>query len=235
MAHLEGWTILNVKSRLDRRILAVGLAEAVQVPPQHIDIWEAKDAAEMEITERDDLLEAIAADGFPEFIANRTIFPKQHLGTICHLWNVCRYLRHIIECRQTRMFIHDGVQLNNSVRNFLPTYGWMNEIIRTLKEICVRKKTPFRVFLSGHRQPRYIQEYAPICPGSFIMHGILSSDNFSRVYSPEGAEFVLERFLANPMHHTNSVLAPHDGEGDAFFMTPGFFSTKVPLFRDTRG
>ena len=232
MHHLNGWTILNLKNRLDRRLISVMQARMLQVPIEDIEIWEAKDAKALGITNRDELVDAIADDGFPEFREHKHLFGNKHLGQTCHLWNVCRYLRRTIETGETRMFIHDGVCLNNSVRNFMPIYSWMNEVVRILKEVSKNEGTPFRVFLSGHRQPRYVQPYDPISPGSFIMKGILSSDNFARIYSPEGAEFVLERFLSHPVNHTNAILGPREHEDDTFFQTPGFYSTLVPLFTD---
>ena len=233
MEHLNGWTILNVKSRLDRRILAVGLANTLKVPVHETKIWEAKDAREMGITNRDDLLDAIEADGFPEFKMITDAISHEHLGKTCHIWNVCRFLRHLISTGETRMFIHDGVIFNNAIFNFTPTYAWFNEITGRLKKISEKNNVPFRVLMSGHRTPRHVPtETRPVTAGSFIVHGMLSSDNFSRIYSPEGAEYMLDRFRSNPVNSANAFLAPREHETEAFFMTPGFFSTKFPLFTD---
>ncbi len=232
MAELQGWTILNLRSRLDRRLIAVMQAHIMQVPVDKIEIWEAKDAVELGISDLPTLLDAIADDGFPEFRDSGKRFNPIHLGLTCHLWNICRFLRNLIERNETRMFIHDGVYLANCSRNFMPTFGWLNQVVRTLHGVSERDGVPFRVLLSGHRQPRFAQPYKPINPGSFIMRGILSSDNFARIYSSEGAEFVLKRFLSEPSTHSNAILGPKRGETDAFFMTPGFYSSMLPFFTD---
>lgn len=229
---MDKWTILNLPKRVDRRYISVTQATLLGVPVEKIEIWEAMDAVDFGNT-ADTLMESIVADGFPELESLRGSYSNNYnLGVLCQLWNVCRFLRHLTETQTTEMFIHDGVYMNHGL-GFTPFFGWFNTVVRDLKYISTHQlKTDFLFLTCGIRSQYYLPEINLIRPGSFISHGILSHDNFARVYSPEGAAFILNRVMDTPVNHVNLILQLMEDEETDFLQTPGTFSTVKSLFAD---
>ena len=227
---LSGWTILNVKRRVDRRLIAVMQAHMMSIPMENIHIWEAKDAVALNIKELPTLLDTIADDGFPQIRDIDRFKPDVALGRVCQLWNICRFLRHLIETNQTQMFIHDGVVLKRN-NCFIPTYRWWGQIVTQLNIHSKAKGHEFLFLLNGHKRPHFQQNITPIAPDSEILHGISAFDNFARVYSPAGAKFVLERILTRPIKDANRILYPKSDEKD-FLSTPGTYSMRNTMFTD---
>ena len=231
---LDGWTILNVRRRVDRRLVGVAQAHFLNIPLKQIHIWEAKDAESLGIDDADILLDAIAEDGFPEFRDSKR-FKKRRtaLGRICQLWNVCRFLRHLININETHMLIHDGVKLKRN-NWFIPSYSWWTEIITHLNAHARSKDAEFLALLNGHRRAHYTLEknLIPIEIGSEILQGISAFDNHARVYSPAGAKLILERILTRPISDANHILGIDSKHDTEFLSTPGFYSMRDTLFTD---
>lgn len=226
---LNGWTILNVRRRLDRRIAAVAQARMLHIPPAETHIWEAKDHVEMNIKDVPTLLDAIADDGFPD-LHDETRYDPKHLGRICQLWNICRFLRHLIEINETHMFIHDGVLLTRE-NNFIPMYQWWKDIVHYLEKAGNLNGYKFLFLTNGHPTSQYPLSSKPIVVGSIISHGIRNFNNFARIYSPAGAEFVLQRILKTRIDYADHILMPQKGEED-FLDTKGTFSVTDLFFKD---
>ena len=227
---LNGWTILNLRKRIDRRLIAIAQARMLHVPVSETHIWEAKDAVEMGITNPLDLLDAIAEDGFPE-LHDVTRYETGTLGKICHLWNICRFLRDLIKKNETQMFIHDGVLLTPEV-DFYPKYQWWKNMVTYLDKLSKAHGYKFLCLMTGHIQPHLTHPAKPVVVGSLVSHGIHVFDNFARIYTPAGAEFILNRILNTRVDQANHVLYPQKGEDD-FLNTPGIFSVMPLLFKDT--
>lgn len=231
---LEKWVILNLPRRKDRRVLSVANALRLGVPVSHIELWEAKDNADYE--DADAILEAIVADGFTEFKGCR---PNPiHTGKNCHVWNVCRFLRWLSTRSKPSMFCHDGIIFAIANMSFCPDWQWFCDVTGYLYRRCKERRTKFKFLQLGHVD--FSQgAIPPVCPGSMILDGIISYDNFARIYSPAGAKLVLDRILSDPERYMaagpNAVLFENDArfsEPDKYWQPPGAFSVGVTIVRD---
>lgn len=231
------WYILNLPRRVDRRVLSVANALRIEVPVNNIHFWEAKDNVHFEDPE--EIVEAIIDDGFREFEGQHP--NRKHAGVNCHLWNVCRFLREFREHNNRealRMFCHDGIIFAAAGISFTPTYPWLYDIARDLQSLSKKRGTTFKFLQIGHIDIG--QGKTPLIrPDSIIVDGIMSYDNFARIYSPDGADVVLTRILSNPGHYMNAgpngVLKNDWREfisEKKNWHPDGAFSTVLPIVRD---
>ena len=135
--------------------------------------------------------------------------PKEH-SKFLMLWNVARYLRNLA-ARQGAIeaFAHDGLRLT---REFRPSFQWFEDVISEITDYDPNfKLLTFGLHNSWYSQLRKID---PITPSSFISRGILSWDNFGRVYSSRGAQWTLDRIKTQGSWSVrcNSVLVRRGGE-----------------------
>jgi len=231
------WHILNLARRMDRRVLSVANALRIGVPVEKIHFWQAKDNIGFETPAA--IVEAIVEDGFSEFAGKKP--NAKYPGVICHLWNVCRFLREFRETEdkdQLKMFCHDGIIFAAAGISFTPTYQWLKDIAEELQLLCLERETTFKFLQIGHIDIG--QGKTPLIrPDSIIAAGMMSYDNFARIYTPIGADIVLNRILSDPerfMHAGPNGVIKNDWSR---FINPeknwhpeGSFSTTIPIVRD---
>ncbi len=220
---IEKWTILNLPCREDRRYISTSGALRMQVPEEKIRFWHGYDIADFENFEQAE--EAVRQD-MPELlnIEEEVRFAEQ--GKFLMLWNVARYLRELASKNRIEAFVHDGLML---VKEFCPSFAWFEDVVGEI----ISFDPNFKMLTVCPNNGWYgqLKKIDPITPSSFITRGVLSWDNFARVYSSAGAEVVLARIKTQTWSaRANSVLVPRheDTEGWA----EGFYSTILPLGSD---
>ena len=228
---IDKWVILNLPIREDRRFISVASALRHGVPIEKIGFWHGYDISDFENFEN--VLTAARKD-MPDLTQHwdrvkdpSKVHPKEH-NKFLMLWNVARYLRNLA-ARQGAIeaFAHDGLRLT---REFRPSFQWFEDVISEITDYDPNfKLLTFGLHHSWYSQLRKID---PITPSSFISRGILSWDNFGRVYSSCGAQWTLDRIKTQGSWSVrcNSVLVRRGGEKDDW--DEGCYSTILPLGAD---
>ena len=224
---IDKWVILNLPIREDRRFISVAQALRCGVPLEKIDFWHGYDLNDFESFQ--DACEH-ARENMPDLRENwdklSEIHPKEH-GKFLMLWNVARYLRQLSKrTGAIEMFVHDGLRLS---REFRPNFGWFEDVIGEITDHDPDfKLLTFSLHNSWYSQMKRID---PITPSSFISRGIVSWDNFGRVYSAKGAAWTLERMKTQGWSvRCNSVLVRRERDEDGW--DEGCYSTLLPLGAD---
>ena len=187
---IDKWNILHLEKRKDRAPFAFGNAERLGVPREKVGFWYAKDADVYSGT--DAMIDAIVADGFPEFEGVRS-GQKWPPGKTCQVWNVCRFLRDLADRDSIEMLIHDGVmvwKIVNEKTYFYPDFQFFCDMVG----ICQSEPDPFKMLVVGTLIP--FMELQPLRADSFILRGVHATVNSIRVYSSLGAQSVLKRTLS---------------------------------------
>lgn len=229
------WYILNLPRRKDRRVLSIANAIRLDVPVERIHFHPAQDNEAY--ADADAILQAIIEDGFTAFAGHTPNY--KNLGINCHIWNVCRFLRELADTKNTvRMLCHDGIIFTTAGLTFCPDYHWYWRVTDRLQRLSQERDTTFKFLQIGH------VDFArgtvpPIEPGSLIVDGINSYDNFARIYSTHGAQIVLQRILENPTKYMeggpNNILKENYFDftaKDKYWQPPGAFSTALTFVRD---
>ena len=228
---IDKWVILNLPVREDRRFISVASALRHGVPIEKIRFWHGYEIDDFGSFER--AIEA-ARENMPDLIEDwsklldeKKVPLKEH-SKFLMLWNVARYLRNL-SGRQgdIEMFAHDGLRLT---REFRPSFQWFEDVISEITDYDPNfKLLTFGLHNSWYSQLKKIN---PITPSSFISRGILSWDNFGRVYSSRGAEWTLDRIKTQGSWSVrcNSVLVRRGREKDDW--DEGCYSTILPLGAD---
>ena len=221
---INKWVILNLPKREDRRFIATATALRLNVPIDHIQFWHGY--ALEDFLNFDDARSAIKSD-MPELEKLHPEIPETEQGKFLMLWNVARYLRNLagrpgdIEC-----FVHDGLALH---KPFRPSFKWFEDAISEI----VEQDPEFKLLTFGLNNSwlAQLKRIDPITPTSFITRGILSWDNFGRIYSHRGAQWVLDRMLSQTWGcRCNSLLVKRIGEDDKW--DANCYSTIQPLGSD---
>lgn len=229
---IEKWTILNLPRREDRRFISVAGAIRMNVPEEKIRFWHGYDVDDFGDWEH--AKEVVGRD-IPELTSNiDDAIIDAEPGKFLMLWNVARYLRDLSrKYDRIEAFVHDGLMLktqkSDEPKAFCPSFEWLEDVVSELVEY----DPDFKMLTICPHNGWYskMKEINPITPGSFISHGILSWDNFARVYSNKGASIVLDRIKTqNFSVRSNSVIAPRYGEPNDW--EHGFYSSIVSLGSD---
>lgn len=228
---IDKWVILNLPVRADRRFISVASALRHGVPIEKIRFWHGYEIDDFGNFEK--AIEA-AKENMPDLIEHwdklldkKKIHPKEH-SKFMMLWNVARYLRNLsVRPGDIEMFAHDGLRLT---REFRPSFEWFEDVISEIMDYDPNfKLLTFGLHNSWYSQLKKID---PITPSSFISRGILSWDNFGRVYSSRGAQWTLDRIKTQGSWSVrcNSVLVRRGSEKDGW--DEGCYSTILPLGAD---
>ena len=146
--------------------------------------------------QREDIIEAAVADGFPFF---KRVYPKLIQGKVFYLWNLCRVYRDIIENKRTTFFTHDGARMR-FFELLGPFYAWLMDTWETLQTYSDGKALTLS---TTHFWSQLIYDYDadPIPKTSGIIYpGILAPDTWGRVYTPAFAEFMLDEIEKDVDH-----------------------------------
>ena len=135
------------------------------------------------------------------------------------------------------MFCHDGIIFATAGMTFFTNYNWFCETVAYLDDLSIKRGTTFKFLQIGHVDFSQGRKKL-VAPGSIIVDGIVSCDNFARIYSRAGASIVLERILeAEDNYRTvgpNGVLQIKslNFAGDRYWEPEGAYSTAITLVRD---
>ena len=225
---IDKWVILNLPKREDRRFISVAQAIRCQVPLEKVGFWHGYDL-EDDFKSFEDACEQVKKS-MPDLREHwdelEKVHPKEH-GKFLMMWNVARYLRQLSQ-RETaiEMFVHDGLRLS---REFRPNFHWFEDVVGELTDYDPNfKLLTFSLHNSWYSQLKRINT---IRPSSIISHGVLSWDNFGRVYSAKGAAWGLDRLKTQRWSvRCNSMLVKRNGEPDDW--DEGCYSTLLPLGAD---
>ena len=228
------YTILTLPHRVDRHFIATTQALSVGVPESAIHYYRALDTAQTGATTRAEIVEAAIADGFPFF--ERLSQENVVEGKIFYIWNLSRFCRDIIEDRQITFFIHDGSKIRN-YDLYGDLYSWLLRTWRILEE-----KTSNPITLSTtHLWQQYIFGSAlETVEGTFgfVLKGLFAPDTWGRIYTPQFAEFMLNR-LETFIHEIGGapqfqILFGRTQEDiERVHTLPGAYSGLVGFSRDT--
>ena len=228
---IDKWVILNLPVREDRRFISVASALRHGVPTEKIGFWHGYEIDDFGSFEK--AIEA-AKENMPDLtedwaklLNEKKVPPKEH-SKFLMLWNVARYLRNLAARQDAiEVFVHDGLRLT---REFRPSFQWFEDVISEITDY----DPDFKLLTFGLHNSWYSQlkKIDPITPSSFISRGILSWDNFGRVYSSRGAEWTLDRIKTQGSWSVrcNSVLVRRGGEKEGW--DAGCYSTILPLGAD---
>ena len=220
---IDRWVILNLPCREDRRIVSIANAIRLGVPVEKIRFWHGYDLADFESFEH--ARESVAAD-IPELDANHNEIPDEEQGKYVMLWNVARYLRGLSERGNIEAFVHDGLMMG---KPFRPSFAWFQSVVEEITDY----DPDFKLLTISLHNSWYSQlkRIDTITPSSFISKGILSWDNFAKVYSSAGAKWALDRILTQRWGvRCNSIVAKRLGEPDNW--DDHCYSTIMPLGSD---
>lgn len=221
---IDKWRILNLPCREDRRFISIAAALRLGVPIEKIAFWHGYAIEDFE--NFDHARSAVEAD-MPQLNEIHGDIPEAEHGKFLMLWNVARYLRDLSEREgDIEAFVHDGLMLG---KPFRPSFEWFKNVISEIVDYDSNfKLLTFSLHNSWYSQLKRID---PITPSSFISRGILSWDNFGRVYSSSGAKWVLDRITTQTWSvRCNSVLVKRGGEKEGW--DEGCYSTLFPLGSD---
>ena len=222
---ISRWVILNLPKRADRRDIAVSTALRLGVPPPLIDFWHGHDFADFQSFEA--MKSAMVADGMGAILDVPRTIPEFLHGKVAMMWNVARYLRALSKRNTIEALIHDGVLFGKPLS---PSFQWMQDVVAEI----VAYDPDFKMLTFGLNNGwlSKLKKIDTITPSSVITRGILSWDNYARIYSSKGAHAVLERiFSSNWAVEPNSVLVPRPTDKDNTW-EEGFYSTILPLGSD---
>ena len=220
---IHKWTILNLPCREDRRYISVSGALRMEVPAEKIRFWHGYDIADFESFQG--AQEAIEAD-MPELLNIQENIPIAEHSKFLMLWNVARYLRDLASKDHIEAFVHDGLML---AKHFCPSFAWFEDVVGEITDYDPN----FKMLTVCPHNGWYgkLKRIDPITPSSFISRGILSWDNFARIYSSAGAQVVLDRIKnQRSVVRSNSVLVPRYEDSENW--EEGFYSTILPLGSD---
>lgn len=226
---IKKWTILNLPCREDRRFIATAAALRLEVPIEKIGFWHGYAIEDFENFEH--ARESALADmpELKEVHSQKPISEAEH-SKFLMLWNVARYLRDLSGREgDIEAFVHDGLMLG---KPFRPAFQWFED---TISEITNHDPN-FKLLTFGLHNSWYpqLKKIDPITPSSFITRGILSWDNFGRIYSSRGAKWALDRIFTQTWNvRSNSILVKRIGEGDDW--DANCYSTIQPLGADYPG
>ena len=220
---IEKWTILNLPCREDRRYISISGALRLNVPLEKIRFWHGYDIADFESFQH--VKDTVKAD-IPELLNIKEDIPKSEQAKFLMLWNVARYLRDLSKGYRIEAFVHDGLLL---AEKLCPSFAWFEDVIAEITDYDPNFK--MLTFCLHNGWYGKLKAFDPITPSSFISRGILSWDNFGRIYSSAGAAVVLNRIKTQRWTvRSNSVLVPR--KDDPKDWEDGFYSTWLPLGTD---
>lgn len=224
------WTILNLPCREDRRFISIAGALRMGVPEEKIRFWHGYDISDF--TDFKHAQEAVRED-MPELLNIQEDTQRDEHGKFLMLWNVARYLRDLASQNRIEAFVHDGLMLKTSKldtpKDFCPSFAWFEDVVGEI----VNYDPNFKMLTICPHNGWYgkLKKIDPITPSSFISRGILSWDNFARIYSSAGAQVVLDRIKTQTWSaRSNSVLVPRYEDSEDW--EEGFYSTILPLGSD---
>ena len=223
---IDKWTILNLPCREDRRYVSVSGALRLEVPEEKIRFWHGYDIADFDNFEH--VKETVRKD-MPELLNIRENIPDSEHSKFLMLWNVARYLRDLAGKNRVEAFVHDGLML---AEKFCPSFSWFEGVIDEITNYDPNFKMLTFCLHNGWYQK--LKKMDTITPSSFISRGILSWDNFGRIYSSLGAQAVLDRIKTqNWTVRPNSTLVPRNDDPEDW--EDGFYSTILQLGCDYPG
>ena len=224
MMKIKKWVILNLPKREDRRFIATATAIRLGVPIDRIQFWHGYALEDFE--DFDAARVAMKAD-MPALEALHPDIPDIEQGKFLMMWNVARYLRDLANRPgDIEGFVHDGLALH---KPFRPSFKWFEDVITEI----VTQDPEFKLLTFGLHNSWFnqLKRIDPITPTSLISRGILSWDNFGRIYSHRGAAWVLDRMLTQTWNvRSNSVIIKRAGEEDEW--DANCYSTIQPLGSD---
>ena len=222
---ISKWVILNLPKREDRRDISVSSALRLGVPPNIIDFWHGYDLEDFDSFEA--MESAMVDDGMGNILDVPRTIPEFLRGKVAMMWNVTRYLRDLSKRDAIEALIHDGVLF---AKPLSPSFKWMQDVVSEIVEY----DPDFKMLTFGMNNGwlSKLKKIDTITPSSVITRGILSWDNYARIYSSKGAQVVLERIFSSHWEvEPNSVLVPRPSDEDNSW-EDGFYSTILPLGSD---
>lgn len=149
------------------------------VPKSRIAVWAGKSGSPYGKSR--ELCEAAADDGFEFFqkVLNAGIHNECYIGYLSQAWNYMRFWRHLIEVQETAILIHDDAM-------FLRSWRSLCDLFRKLPDDLLMLVLPHS-----------IEEDMKDATGMLLknLRGNSCQDH-AVLYTPAGAEYILERTLA---------------------------------------
>ena len=173
--------VMNLPAETRRRYLCEGALLAKGVPLDRFQIWECIDDKAYEKSQK--LCEDASDDKIEQYtkLLDSGMYKHVPIAILAQQWNYFRIMRYIIEKRITAIVMHDDTIL-----------GLKFERLQAIISILKNRGNFHLLLLNCFRKPHVLHnELTPICAHSIIMHGICGSYDLGVIYSPRGANWVL--------------------------------------------
>lgn len=189
MNHIDVVLILNLEKRLDRLYAVYGALQAAETPMEKVKRWSAISGDNFEDT--DALVRAAMDDGFPEFRHIVVNHPNDklyfELNIKSQAWNYCQMLRYLVETQQTGVILYD----DRFIKDWLNLQSAYSVLKRHEAENPVILQLDY--YYSGHFNQRIRRRRHKHV--NYFQQGPTTASENAMVYSPDGAEWFLERIL----------------------------------------
>ena len=235
MKKLSRYTILNLESRPERRLLAYCNAIRDGVPKKRIHFWTGLDFETL-----DELGRHAVENGFQRFkpLIGRS---EPVRGTMAgQNYNLIRYLTDRVQRDTLELFVHDDVYFNPKI---VYASGW-----KYIKQLCRYMQTfvpksnaecpEFNILqLDPHNQwdlgkshdikPEYFRKR-----DNLILKGIWSICDFALVLSQKGAQMILDKLLArDDWIAMEALFIRKNHENDWYWSPAGAYTTAFPIVK----
>lgn len=177
--------ILNLDHRYDRLWRCYGALEASGAPVDKIIRFRARSGTDFEDLEALD--RAARRDGWKDFLYHEENPDTFTLKIYAQRWNYCQMLRYLIEKEQSGVILYDDRYITDWL-NLAITYQQLRRHAPDTAPVILQMDYYFSV--SAEQAPRVRHPDIP-----YLFEGPLCGSDNAMLYSPAGAEYMLEKIL----------------------------------------